>query len=316
MLIYLSFFQNIYKIYLIHCYNSTNLLNNERLYNNNINYLINCIFCRTTTFNSNGGIILITSSNFNLLIELCLFHTISCTNQGGSIYFYTNSNISIIKTCSYLSTAQSGQFSYIFSTLFYQISLLSITKSSINGNEPLYANLGNHSFNYYNSSNNKAIYHSGILIINPIFHISKFSTFINNQVTNYVCIYLDNGINFNYYYFSNIINNNSPSVGVVYLTNSAKYEFNNCIFNLNQDKLFYIGSLSLILKNSKINHLLSQISYGSINTENNNTFQESNFQELFISNFFCENTYFKLNTSFSEFYRKNFLVIFYIYIFN
>ena len=104
----------------MNCLNSSNLLYNQRLFQNFEINLFLCYFFRSTVFNSDGGIIYCNNFNSNIEINECIFYKCSSEGNGGSIYFNCvteNSNNKIEKTCAFDCNCgindKTGQFGWI-----------------------------------------------------------------------------------------------------------------------------------------------------------------------------------------------------------
>ena len=248
-----------------YCEESKYLLLNQRLIDIIPNSLIvnNCIFIRTTTFNSAGGIFY-TSSSISIFFQIknSIFQNCSSTTLGGVIKFENsgNSNITLEKNCIFSCFSGIGQFSHIVISQtennLINFNLISILKSSpnpINNNQDVIWNeKGNHLILNTNISSNFPYYNSGITLWNSLSGFLSFSTFKNNSVEDHVCLYCYGSNNF-YFNFLNIINNLSPNRGIFFI-NTGQYYLNNSNFYFNKNVLFNVYSGSIIVNNSFINH--------------------------------------------------------------
>lgn len=90
-------------------------------------------------------------------------------------------------------------------------------------------------------------------------------------------------------YYTNIVHNNSPSLGVVYGDGAGQKKLMYCIFQNNQNYLFYINSGFIEVSHSIIDHLSSLFSTNiAVTTEENNSFfKSSTYQMKFFNSLFC-----------------------------
>ena len=197
---------------------------------------------------------------------LQFFYQYYCINgEGGAIYFNNGLDFKLNQVCGSICFALNRQFAYI-RTLTNKINSLNMITISKCYNESInFANLfiqqgiqtiffSNCSFNI-NKRISSFQYHS------PDSMFSKFITFYNNSVTEYIGIYLNrySGTLFK----SNIIKNNSPiSHGVVYVSDSGNYILDECIFQNNFNILLYVFQGSLTLNNCFSDKIY--ITYGTI----------------------------------------------------
>ena len=182
-----------------------------------------CFFCNL--FNNKGGSIFLENINCNLFIMNSFFNNSSSNYEGGAIYYNCNNgSVVLYSICSnYCFTSSStdilGQFSYIMISNFNFIFInsLSISKCSpFEGHSSSSIELynGNETFIYSNSSYNLLYRHSGVdFRFTKCFKLS-FSTFINNKVTGWVCLYSRNSLNPSFVTYINVVDNNSFSRGI------------------------------------------------------------------------------------------------------
>ena len=296
------FFMNLLsrKIFLfsiIDCLNSTSYSSNSRPYTNIMVDIENCYFERVNTANIQGGIIHISSQEMILIVKNSIFYKILSTGDGGAIYYNcqtTTSKVNILQICAKeCCSNNNGQF--IYSKVrninnenyfdFISISFSSYLKSGIN---TILAHFGNQRIYNYNSSYNYNYQTTGFYSAFPNQLNSNFNNLINNRVVNSICIYLSGGANERLFYYNNFINNSSPEwLGLFNLDSYAHYNLNNCFFQNNLDRLFYIFQGTIYLSNCIINHVSTSISYGNLIQVSNNTIthSNSNFEKFSLKHF-------------------------------
>ena len=273
---------------------STNIILCDYLPNKEIRVLQNddfiidtCYFYRNTMYSGYGGIVYVSGVLSNMKLISCIFFECCCSIDGGAIYFYSQvsgTNVELNKIC--------GNKCYVENTKKFQFGLI-LTPSNINSNNicnfcsisncnnktngycsfNLY--FGNISLNNLNSSKNINKQESGINIRDPSKFNSNFCSFINNNVSEYTCIFL-HGDNNNYISYYNVINNNSPTNCGVITNNVGYYSINNSIFINNTNVLFYVYSGQLSILNSKISHDNNFITYQNTVSTFNNIFELTN----------------------------------------
>jgi len=245
----------------------------------------NCFFSRLSQFSGYGGVIY-ASGSYSMLVSSSMF--INClSSDGGAIYFL--SPVSFLKKiCANQCYASSHyHFAYIRASEQNEIMYLSLSSCSLEkyGFNSIYLSSGNQSFTYSNSSMNKAYQTSGISIANPSSFTSSHCTFSNNRVQNGVCIefYFNSGTMF----FNNIIDNNSPSWGIL-LVYGGTPKIYYCIFDLNQNLLFYIDTGSLEVSHCFLYHTLIFSPLASISMSNNNSItKQQTYQIQFFISQYC-----------------------------
>jgi len=251
-----------------------------------------CFFSRYSWFSGDGGVIYVEGGSFSININSSMFY--NCfANIGGAIYFNSlNSCLRMIcaNSCScradlishfaFLSASQVNQFDYP------SVSNCSHTTS---GDYPIYFVSGNQRFDNANISMNNAEWGSGISIDSPTSFSSSHVTFSNNNESNGICIYFysDSGtISMSY---ANIVHNNSPQYGVVLVDKEGSKKMIYCIFQNNQNILLYVGSGSLEVSHSFIDH--SELSFSSnivVSILTNNSFTNIvTYQIQFFNSHHC-----------------------------
>ena len=293
-----------------YCFNSSELLNNQQVFNNpnnNIN-ISNCIFLRNNEFNGQGGIIYVYNKEISLFINDSIFLYCSAKNEGGSIYFNSNFQTSICflnNICSFKSWTligygqfgyiQANKFFFIFSTLFKCNS--DIFSSSYSTFRP---NYGNQTISNINISHTVLKHMSAFEFIDPIVLRASFLTIFNNSaVPSTIILFVGN--NDNKIEYLNCINNKSPDYGVIDTWDSSQtFIISNSIFINNSYYLFSSRSnCYMSINNCIISHSINDITIGSMSLSNNiinpnyniNTFIIShlNTNICFIKNFFHSN---------------------------
>ena len=222
----------------------------EIRYNLNIGnfWILNCIFTILNSFNGNGGAILLTQDNSNLLVELCSFNMCTVSLNGGAIYFYCNINggCSIKKTCGsncYTANSKSFQFGGIKGSqnINNLVDYLSINKCPSTGttNYRSFSFLGmNNTFLNSNSSYHSLYQVSGVYINNSNYFLGKYLTFCHSIHSDSVVVLLHFSNILYEFHFTNIINiTQSTRLGIIH-SRDAKVLFKNSIFNFKLNPLF------------------------------------------------------------------------------
>ena len=243
-----------------------NLIKNcisSRAVNQNIK-INNCLIMHLTSTNSGGAISIDSSYSLNVN-DTTFFECIALTGFGGAIYFNnvinsTNiSGIQLLRICASHCKATYNQFSYLKTENNQILNLITVNNcNNLNGYYTFYILSGNQYIHNINISYNRNIAYSGIGYHCPNSMFTNYCTFYNNTVISSCCINLlcqTGNIS-----KCNIILNNSPTnYGVVYVTSTGNYNFNECIFDRNNNTLFYVASGTLKLITCYINHLSHSI---------------------------------------------------------
>ena len=265
--------------------------NQEIRFSENSNFEIDsCFFSRNNFYNGYGGIIYCFQIISNMTLKNCIFSECS-SERGGAIYFICEtqgSNVELKKICCYNCYAEYYQFGIfkIFGNSIHSqnIELLSILNDNTQKEslEPFYISNGNINLKYFNTSKSSNRIASGFTIYSATKAEIKFSTIVENYVSDYTCIALY--LNYNHYLsYLNVIKNNSPKLGVI--TNWAGNSvINNSIFYNNTNTLFYVRSSTLFVSNSVVFHISYNISDGVTATvESTNIFFDFEKNYLFNS---------------------------------
>jgi len=275
----------------IHSYGcESESLNQGRSYENkNIN-ISDCVFLRSSTYSGDGGVIYVSGGTYSMFVNYSMFYNCMCSGNGGAIHF-SSSNSVVRMICAYkcyCGTNYYRNFAHFQASQVNQVDFLSLSYCS-------YTNLGYGSFWLYtgnqrvdntNCSMNKAKRGSGMIITTPSSLTSIYCTFSNNIVSDYTCIefYTKSGT----ISYANIVHNNSPSRGVVEVANTGSYKMYNCIFDNNQNTLFYVGSGSLEVSHSIISHSGAFSAATSVSTGNNNSLtKRQTYQIQFFYSYHC-----------------------------
>ena len=257
----------------------------------NIN-ISNCFFSRSSSYSGSGGVIYVSGGSYSMNINNSMFYNCVCSNIGGAIYFSShNSSLSMIcaNRCS-CDVYSSCHFAYLIASQVNQVEFISVSNCShvTSGISPFALYTGNQRVDNTNSSMNNAIQISGIWISSPSSFISSHCTFSNNKVTGYSCIYFSStsGIMSN----ANIVHNNSPSnYGIVHVDGAGSRKMIYCIFQNNQNRLFYVLGGSLEVSHSFIYHSTASFSIStSVSTSNNNSMISIiTYQLPFFNSYYC-----------------------------
>ena len=234
-----------------------------RVENENID-IKNCLIMLLSS-DDHGGAILINSPGFNVIIDDTTFLYCYSKWGGGAIFIVQCFLIKLSKICAMNCKSDSWQFGLCGCTGNQSFELISINKCSNNsdGIWTMVINDGNQIVTNINISSNFNIIASGIVYSKSLSMISKFCSFYNNSAFSRVCIAVigeDNGeTSFDQIEYSNIILNNSPTYGVFSIGSNSYCILYKCIFNNNENILFYIEQGSITLNNCFINHFPSNI---------------------------------------------------------
>jgi len=240
-----------------------------------------CFFIRSTMYSGDGGVIYVFGS-FSMNVSCSMFY-FCFAKRGGAICFNSaNSSLRIVcaNGCSAGSTF-SGHFALIGATHGNKVEHISVSNCShdTQGYYSIWLQSGNQLIKNINSSSNNAYWGSGIGIITPSQFSSSYCTFSHNWVSDSTCMFFNliTGI----ISFVNVLNNNSPSMGVIQNSGGSP-QMNYCIFDMNQNTLFYIYSGSLDISHSFIHHT------GIISTGINNSFTKKQTYIIdFIGSKYC-----------------------------
>jgi len=249
-----------------------------------------CFFSRYSLYNGDGGVIYVYGGSYSMNINYSMFYNCVCSSQGGAIYFYsTNSSLRMI--CANRCSASWYHFAYLSASQVNQVEYLSVSKCShtTSGYYPIYLYTGYQRVDNTNSSMNNAYMGSGIGIWSPSTFTSSHCTFSNNKVSDSVCIFIwsDPGtISMSY---ANIVHNNSPKDGIVSVFKGGPIKMMYCIFQNNQNYLFYLETGSLEVSHSFIDHSSSSFSSeNAVSTLNNNSLTNRiTYQIQFFNSHHC-----------------------------
>jgi len=257
----------------------------------NIN-ISNCFFSRSSSYSGDGGVIYVSGGSCSMNVNYSIFYNCVCSNYGGAIYFYSsNSRLRMICANS-CSCGVYGHFAYLVASQVNQVEYLSVSNCShtTSGYYPIRLIYGNQRVDNTNSSMNNAIQSSGIDIQSISSFTSSHCTFSNNKVSNSICIYFISTSGTISMSYANIVHNNSPSQynGVVYVDGAGSRKMMYCIFQNNQNYLFYVDFGSLEVSHSFISHTLSFSRAIAVSTSNNNSFViMATYQLQFFNSIHC-----------------------------
>jgi len=235
----------------------------------------NCFFSRSSSYSGDGGVIYVTASSYS----------------GGAIFFSSpNSYLRMI--CANSCSASGYHSANLRASQVNQVEYLSVSNCShtTSGYYPIRLDYGDQRVDNTNSSMNKAIQSSGIIIDYPSSFTSSHCTFSNNKVSNSRCIYFYSTSGTISMSYANIVHNNSPSLyGVVHVNGAGSRKMMYCIFKNNQNTLFCVWSGSLEVSHSFIDHSASSFSRStSVSTSNNNSFTNTiTYQLQFFNALHC-----------------------------
>jgi len=235
-----------------------------------------CFFSRSSEYSGDGGVIYMKDGSYSLRINYSIFYECTCSSDGGAIFFIS-SNSAIRMTCANRCCASSyGHFAYLYDLEANQIEFLSVSYCShtTSGHHLIYLQSGIQRADFTNSSINNAYMFSGICISSPFSYTSTYCTFSNNNVSNSRCIHLYSNSGTMVMSSANIVHNNSPSdYGVICIDGGGTMDMLYCIFQNNQNYLFYVNSGYLEVSHSFIDHSSSSFSSStSVSTSTNNSF--------------------------------------------
>jgi len=255
-----------------------------------VNILVSdCFFSRTAELSGNGGVIYVSSGTYLMNVNYSMFYKCTCSGNGGAISFYS-SNSSLRMICANSCNAYNYHFG-IFQTQIFQVDFLSVSNCShtTTGYGPIRSNLGTQRVDNTNFSMNNAKQYSVFGVSSPSSFTSSHCTLSNNKVLQSICINFlsDSGIIL--VSFTNIIHNNSPSLGVVYISGSGATKMMYCIFQNNDNYLFCVGSGSLEVSDSFIDH--SSSSFSSLlavsTASNNSNATTKTYRIQFFNSYLC-----------------------------
>ena len=271
---------------------SENIDQGRSFINMNVN-ISNCFFSRSSVYSGNGGVIFVNGDDYSVDISYSMFFSCICTNQAGAIYFEsTNSCLRMIcaNRCS-CGASYYCQFAYLRASKVNQLDYQSVSYCShvTSGNRPVFLHSGNQKISNMNSSMNYAIRFSGILIESPSSFTGSHCTFSNSKVSDSICIHIYSSSVTISISFSNIVHNNSPNYGVVFVEGAGQKKMLYCIFQNNQNYLFYVQSGSLEVSHSFIGHSSSQISTSTVvsTSTNNSNINRMTYQIQFFNSHHC-----------------------------
>lgn len=206
-----------------------------------------CFFSRVLHYSDNGGVIYVSGGAFSLMVSSSIFFNCFSSSSGGAIYF-SSAISNLQRICSFMCSCGStnnGNFAIILSDNINHVDFLSIASCSnfTNGYYSIIIFYGNQRIDNTNSSSNSCLQSSGLCASSPILFTCTHCTISKNKVTDGIIIYYR--YNSGVIRFSNLINNWSPTLGVIYVIGgSPKTQY--CIFDMNQNNLFYLNSGSSI----------------------------------------------------------------------
>jgi len=252
-----------------------------------------CFFSRSLTFSGNGGVVYISGGSYSLSFNNSMFYNCVCSQNGGAIHFSSsNSFLRMIcaKKCS-CGSSYSYHFAYLGSSHFTQVDYLSVSNNyhPISGNLPICIELGNQSIDHTNCSMNNARQCSGIGTYYPLSQTISYSTFSNNNVTQYSCIFIYSETGILTMSYVNIVHNNSPTFGIIYANGAGSRKMMHCIFHNNQNYLFCVRGGSLEVSHAFVDHSSTSFSSAtSVLTETNNSFvHRITYQLQFFDSHHC-----------------------------
>jgi len=245
-----------------------------------------CFFSRSLVYNGDGGVICITDAYLSMNVTFSMFYFCIATN-GGAIWF-SSINSSLRMICANQCSATTKHFAYLHAPRGNCVEYLSIAfcSQTSEGSHSLWLYKGNQKVYNINSSMNNANCMSCIMIQTPNLFASSHCTFSNNQVSDTSCIsfFYNSGTMF----FANIVYNNSPNGGVITVNGAGSTKLMYCIFQNNQNTLFYVDSGSLEVSHSFIDHIGSFSQATAVSTSNNNSFTYINTYQLqFFNSLHC-----------------------------
>jgi len=249
-----------------------------------------CFFSRFLSYSGNGGVIYVWGGSYSMNLNSSMFYNCVCSNQGGAIYtYFSNSFLRMI--CVNRCSASSHHFAYLKASLVNQVEYLSVSNCShtTSGHYSIRLDSGDQSVDNTNSSMNNAIQGSGILISSPSIFTSSYCTFSNNKVSDYICIWFYSDFGIISMSCANIVHDNSPSAyAVVLVEGGGSKKMMYCIFQQNQNYLFCVGSGSLELSHSFIDHSESSFSIATaVSTTNNSLTNRVTYQIPFFNSHHC-----------------------------
>jgi len=253
--------------------------------------IAHCSFNRLSQFSGNGGVICISSGSLTMCVSYSMFYSCICASHGGAIYFYsTNSSLKMIcaNKCSCGSSSE-GHFAWLTAS---QVNIgdyisFSLCSQITSGYYSIRFNTGDQRVDNTNSSMNCDRFVSGIGFISPSSFTSSLCTLSNNRASDGICIAFST--NSGTMSSANIIQNNSPTIYGVVRGYEGTPKMIYCIFQDNQNTLFYVEVGSLEVYHSYIDHYeLSLSKLLPVLTSINNTFAKTKtYQIRFFSSHHC-----------------------------
>ena len=306
------------------CFDSSKLLNNQRVFVNQLINISYCLFIRTTIFtggstnpeNGKGSIIYIYNSSPDMSVYYSSFINCYANGHGGAI-MYWSSGKGILSSvcglnCSSLTSGYYGHFSWFLSSNS-NFNLMSISFCSRNeetkGSCSFAINNGIITFKNSNLTSNKGDSQGALYISNPSSFLCLFSQFQNNIAKKNSIFWFRYGL-INEFCQCNFIKNYLNN-SIFLFTDSTTYKIVISTFIENFGVLFSIGSGSnLILEGCEIFHnFLIGASQGFISNS-----QLNPIKLTFFSTFLCETLNEDISKSYNSqiyFFRILFIHFFY-----
>jgi len=153
---------------------------------------IHCTFSMIKIFSGNGGVIFVNGGSLNMNISNSMFYNCSCSLNGGAIYFISLNSI-LRMICAFRCSSFSYHFAYLSVTQNSHIEYLSLSYCSYEteGSNSIRLYKGNQRFDTSNSSSNSSRERSCIRTGNPTIFLSKYCSFVHNNVSEKICIYFE-----------------------------------------------------------------------------------------------------------------------------
>jgi len=267
-----------------------------RSYLDNNIFISHCSFSRSSSFNSDGGVIYVNGGSFSMNVNYSMFYNCvandyTASADGGAIYFSSTSSYLRMICANRCHACSSYHFAYLYASQINHVEYLSVSYCSYSssGSYSIHLQLGDQRADNLNSSMNNAQYFSGIGIHAPSSFSSSHCTCSNNKANGYVCIYFFSASGSITISSANIVQNNSPSIGVFCAEGIGQKKMLYCIFQNNQNFLFCVNSGSLEVSHSYINHLSSSLLGNmAVSLSTNNSFLEiTTYQIQFFNSHYC-----------------------------
>jgi len=256
-------------------------------YQNNIE-ISHCFFSRSSVFSGNGGVIFVQGGSYSMNIGFSMFY--NCLADYGGAISFNSDNLYLLMICANRCHASYwGHFAYLVPLQMNQVEYLSISACShiSTGIYPIRMIKGIQRIDNTNSSMNNAFKSSGISQGTPSSFTSSHCTFSNNKASDSMCLNFFSPAGTISISYANIIHNNSPSdYGVVLVDGVGLTKMMYCVFQNNDNYLFYVWSGSLEVSHSFIEHLSSSFSISNpVSTSSNNlfTYRETHQLQFFNS---------------------------------